>query len=182
MNAVPGTMLGLAIAMGGLACSAQQPLIPFAQIERDAQLSARLTAPDNETAINLSSSSFSSSSLSPGVVAAAPSAASFVRVPPAKVPRTVDSKYYLFNGLHLAMAGLDVAMTQRCIASHNCREGNPLMPSSLAGQLSVNLALVGYSSFISYKLKKHGSRLWWTSPAVGVVAHGVGVATGIAHQ
>jgi len=177
MNTINGTMLGLAIAMGGWACSAQETTIPFRQLERDAQLSVRLTVSDNETA-----SSLSSSSLSPGVFAAARSAAGFVRVPPVTIPRTLSSKFFLFNGLHLGMASFDVAMTQRCIASHTCREGNPLMPSSLAGKLGVNFALVGSSAFASYRMKKHRNNLWWISPATGVAAHSVGAATGIAHQ
>ena len=180
MNAVHGTMLGLAIMMGGWACSAQEATIPFRQIERDAQLAARLTVPGNKTA----SSPFSSS-LPSGAVPAAPSAAGFVRVPPVTVPRTLDSKYFLVNGLHLAMAVLDVEMTQRCIATHQYKEGNPLMPSSLGAQLGVDFVLVGYGSFVSYKLKKHGSSMWWITPMIGVTTHSIGVGIGInalAHQ
>jgi len=179
MNTVQGTMLGLTIAIGGWACSAQQATIPFKQLEQDAQLTARLTVPGNEA-----TNSFSSSSLSPEVVSLEPSAASYVRVPPVPVaaPRTLSSSFYLLNGLHLGMAVLDVEMTQRCIANHTCREGNPLMPSSLAGSLSVNIALVGSGSYVSYLLKRRRSNLWWLSPTVGVAGHGVGVATSVAHQ
>jgi len=179
MNTLQNTMLGLAISMGCLACFAQQATIPFKQLERNAQLSARLTVPDNEIA-----SSNSSSSVTPGVVSPELSAAGFVHVRPvpAANPRTLSSSFYLLNGLHLGMAVLDVEMTQRCIATHRCREGNPLMPSSQAGGLSVNLALVGSGSYISYRLKKHGSNLWWLSPTVGVASHTVGVATSTAHQ
>jgi hypothetical protein len=79
------------------------------------------------------------------------------------------------------MAVFDVGMTQHCIADHHCREGNPLMPSSLAGQLSVDFAYVGYGTFVSYRLKKHRNRLWLLSPAVGIAAHAVGVESGFAH-
>jgi hypothetical protein len=88
----------------------------------------------------------------------------------------------MVNALHLGMAAFDVGMTQHCIATHHCREGNPLMPSSMAGQLSINFALVGYSSYVSYRLKMHRSRAWWMSPTIGVVAHTVGTATGFAHR
>ena len=184
MNRARGAMLSLAMVMGGWACSAQQATIPFGQLERYAHLSARLAVPDNEIASSDSSSIDSSSSFSPGVVSPEPFAAGFVHVPrvPVATPRTLSSKFYLLNGLHLGMAVLDVEMTQHCIATHHCREGNPLMPSSLAGGLSVNLALVGYGSYVSYRLKKHGSNLWWLSPTIGVSSHGVGVATSIAHQ
>jgi hypothetical protein len=172
MNAAHGTMLSLAIAMGSWACSAQKTTIPFAQIERDAQLTATLSAPGSEI----------SSSLYPAVVSSGLSGgAGFERVSPIRAPRILSSNYYLLNGVDLGMAVFDVEMTQHCIATHQCREGNPLMPSSQAGALSMNLALVSYSSFISYRLKKHHSRVWWISPTISIVAHGAGVASGLAH-
>jgi hypothetical protein len=79
------------------------------------------------------------------------------------------------------MAVFDVELTQHCIATHKCSEGNPLMPSSQAGALSVNLAIVGYGSYVSYRLKKHHSRMWMVSPVVSIAAHSVGVASGLAH-
>jgi hypothetical protein len=51
MNAVNGTMLCLAVAMGALACSAQDATIPIRQIERDTQLSAKLATPGGEAAV-----------------------------------------------------------------------------------------------------------------------------------
>jgi len=162
MNAMHGTMLGLVVAMGGWVCSAQQASIPFGQLEGNGQLSA--------------------SSFSTGVTPSEPFVTGFVRMPPVTVPRTLGSSYFLLNGVHLGTAVFDMEMTQHCIATHQCREGNPLMPSSLAGQLSVDFALVGYGSFVSYRLKKHGSKLWWISPATGVAAHSVGAATGLAHR
>ena len=172
MNAVNGTMLCLAVAMGALACSAQDATIPIRQIERDAQLSAKLATPGGEAAVSHSN----------GVPSGSSSAAGFVLVPPAyKAPRTLSRGFFLMNGLHLGMAAFDVAMTQRCIADHHCREGNPLMPSSLAGQLSIDFAYVGYGTFVSYRLKRHGSKLWWLPPTVGVASHAVGVASGFAH-
>ena len=72
MNAVQCTMLGLTIAMGGLACSAQDAKIPFRQIEKDTQLSASATVPASEAAV---SHSYEMSSGSP-------TSAGFVLVPP----------------------------------------------------------------------------------------------------
>jgi hypothetical protein len=80
------------------------------------------------------------------------------------------------------MAVLDVEMTQHCIANHHCVEGNPLMPSSHAGQLGINFALADYGAFVSYKLKKQDRKLWVLAQTVGIAAHSVGVATGIAHR
>jgi hypothetical protein len=88
----------------------------------------------------------------------------------------------ILNGLNLGMGALEVGMTQHCIANHQCREGNPLMPSSLAGQIGVDSALVGYGALPSYKLKKRQSKMWWLAPTTGIVAHGIGAATGFAHR
>jgi hypothetical protein len=76
------------------------------------------------------------------------------------------------------MAMLDVAVTQRLIATHEYGEGNPLMPSSRSAQMGVDFALVGYGSFVSYKMKKGGSREWWIMPMIGVATHSVGVSIG----
>jgi hypothetical protein len=173
MKAIQGTILGLVIAMGGTTCSAQDAKIPFKQIEKDAQLSASATVPASEAAISHSNGMFSSSSTS----------ASFVYVPPVPTqPRTLSKGFLLLNGLHLGMAIFDVEMTQHCIANHHCVEGNPLMPSSHAGQLGVNFAIVGYGTFMSYRLKKQERKLWLLSPIVGIAAHSIGVASGFANR
>ncbi|HZD47145.1 MAG TPA: hypothetical protein VE178_00245, partial [Silvibacterium sp.] len=96
--------------------------------------------------------------------------------------RTADAKFFLLNGLYLGMAVFDVEMTQRCIAAQHCRELNPLMPSSHAGQLTINFALVAGVSTASYWLKKHSSAVWWLPPVAGTAAHSAGVATGFVHQ
>lgn len=99
-----------------------------------------------------------------------------------KRPRVADRKYFWLNGIQLGMAVFDVEMTQRCIANHRCREANPVMPSSHVGQLSVNFALVAYSSGVSYWLKKRRSKIWWLPPSASIVVHSIGVATGFEHQ
>lgn len=96
--------------------------------------------------------------------------------------RIVDAKYLLVNGLHLGLAIADTEMTQHCIAEQRCREGNPLMPSSHAGQLAVDLGFVAYGSAMSYWLKKHKSTLWWLPAAGGAAAHTAGLATGLLHR
>ncbi len=157
--------IGIAVLMGGCACFAQQTPIPFEQIQRDAQLSAMRMTPNSdlaslslpESAPGVSSSAAPSLPLSP---ASASSSAGFTRAPAVRSPRTLDARYLWLNSLHLALAVSDTEMTQHCIADHHCREGNPLMPSSLAGQIGIDFALVGYGSFISYRLKKHGSHFW----------------------
>ncbi len=176
MNAIEGTVLSLAIALSGLACTAQDTPIPFRQIERNAlnpQLSASVTVPENEAAVGHPYGMLSGSSSSAG----------FVSIPQTpRTPRTLSKGFLILNALHLGMAVFDVEMTQHCIANHHCVEGNPLMPSSQAGQLGVNFAFVGLGAFTSYKMKEQDSNLWVISPTVGIAAHAVGVATGFAHR
>jgi len=178
MNRVRGAMLSLAIAMGGCACSAQQTTVSFRQIEKDAKLSATLSLPDSEL-----SSSLDAGILSSGLASSGFSGAGFTRTTPtAARHRTLDTSFYLLNGVDLGMAVLDVEMTQHCIATHKCREGNPLMPSSQAGALSMSIGLVGVGTWASYRLKKHESRIWWLSPTSGIAGHFVGVASGLIHR
>ncbi len=176
MNAMQGTILGMAVALSGWVCSAQDAKIPFELLERNAQnpqLSASVEAPGNEAAVGRAYGMLSGSSSSAGFVLAP-------RLP--KVPRTLSPGFFLLHGAHLGMAVFDVEMTQHCIANHHCVEGNPLMPSSQAGQLGVDVAFVGLGAFVSYKLKKQDSSLWILSPTVGIAAHAVGVATGFKHR
>jgi hypothetical protein len=101
---------------------------------------------------------------------------------PAAKAEVMDKRYYFLNGLHLGMAVFDVEMTQRCISEQKCREANPVMPSSQAGQLSINFVLVGCEAWYSYWLKKHHPKVWWIAPLSGSVVHAAGVATGFEHQ
>lgn len=180
MNAVNGTVLCIAIVIGAWSCSAQNEAIPFNQIERDAVSPTIPIARDvGEMRGNFTSS----------IALSGPALLSFTAdqkpvdaKPKSANSRLIGPRFYLINGLHLGMAAFDVAMTQNCIADHHCQEGNPLMPSGLAGQLSVNFAVVGFSSFVSYRLRQQHSTVWWLPPAIGVTAHGIGAATGIAHR
>lgn len=112
----------------------------------------------------------------------APGAAVERSSPPAyTAPRVADRNYFIINGVQAGMGIFDVEMTQHCISAHKCREANPFMPSSQAGQLSVNFAFTAYESLFSYWLKKRGSHIWWVTPVAGATAHAVGVGTGFAH-
>jgi len=170
-------MIGVTL-LGGVATStAQQISIPFEKLQQEASV----TIQPNFTVGTTSSESYSSSpsqlvpppeSIGTGMISA---------VVPVVSHKTLDRNYYLLNGMHLAIGLLDVGLTQHCMAEHQCAEGNPLMPSSLAGQLSVNFAYVGYAAFFSYNLKKRHSRLWWISPTSGIATHSAGVVTGLMH-
>ena len=173
MNKLCRTLLCLFLIAYGLHCLAQNAKVPFRQIERDAQLTANLNISDRVEALSHSSEAYAAPSAS--------SSSSYMR-PSYKQPRVLDSKYLLINGLHLGMAALDIGLTQHCIANHRCREGNPLMPSSLAGQVGMDSALVGSGAFISFRLKKADSKLWWLSPVAGMSAHTAGVLSGLINR
>ncbi len=90
--------------------------------------------------------------------------------------------YLLLNGIHLGTALLDVEMTQHCMAEHKCTEGNPMMPSTQAAQIGVDLGSVTFAAAGSYWARKHNIRKWWIAPVVGIAAHAAGSATGFAHR
>ena len=171
MNAVRCVVLGLTIVVGR-ACSAQDSCNGLPQ-SPDPNAKIHLALMDGSATGKVRSDFHLETPVKSEMVTSTPAT---------MIPRTANSKFFLINGIHLGMAIFDVEMTQRCIASHHCREANPLMPSSQAGQLSVNFAVVAYSSGISYWLKKHNSKLWWLPPSAGVAVHSVGVATGFEHQ
>lgn len=173
MNTTQGAVLSLAMALVSTACPAQTATIPFEQIQKDVQLSARAAMPANEAAVGHAYGAGPSSSSSAG----------FVFVPPTpKAPRTISSGFLVLNGLHLGMAVFDVEMTQHCIANGHCVEGNPMMPSSQAGQLAVTLASVASLTFVSYRLKKRENKMWKVAPIAGIAAHTVGVASGFRYR
>lgn len=163
----------LLFAAGGVVCPAQSAAVPFKQIERETIVSSRLNVPSGESAMNGPIAEYLSASAS--------SSSAYMR-PTYKRERTLDTKFFLVNGLHLGLAALDIGLTQHCIAEHRCREGNPLMPSSLGGQLALDAAFVSSSTFISFRLKKQNSKQWWFSPAVGIGAHTAGAVTGLLNR
>jgi hypothetical protein len=190
MKAAHYLVLGLAVVLTGGSCSAQSMNMQIV----DAQTTNPWqpppdTHPDTRMKLDLESANDHATvrtlpDFLPEAYTGTPSTGSSVLVsrPYTTSPRTADTKFFLLNGIHLGMAIFDVEMTQRCIANHRCHETNPFMPSSQAGQLGINFALVGSGSLASYWLKKHQSKLWWLPPATGTIAHSYGVATGFEHQ
>lgn len=190
MKAAHSLILGLAIALDAYSCSAQSMnrQIMDVQTTDPGQLPSDIY-PDTPMKLDLESANDHATvrslpNFSRGAYSGTSNSSSSVVVsrPYPTSPRTADTKFFLLNGIHLGMAVFDVEMTQHCIANHRCHETNPLMPSSQAGQLGINFALVGSGSLASYWLKKHQSKLWWLPPATGTIAHSYGVATGFEHQ
>lgn len=173
MSTVRGGFLCAMMAGSFIGCSAQNPTIPFKQIERNAQLSARTEMAPSVALVGRPAE--------PAVTTPAASEAVFAPTV-YKPPRTLSTGFFLMNGLHLGLAMLDVGLTQHCIANGHCREGNPIMPSSLVGQVAVDSAWVGWGTVISYKLKRDDSRAWWLTPAIGIAAHTAGAASGLVNR
>ena len=172
MKRIESIALGLTVALAGWTCSAQENPIPFERLQHDAQLQIHLV--EDAADGNSSSSGPAATSFAPGFVSS--------RLSPAVARPVLNKTYIVLNGLHLGMALADVEMTQHCIADHRCKEGNPMMPSSQAGQISVSVGIFAYAAGSSYWLKKHKSKMWWAPPAVGVVAHVIGFASGLRYR
>jgi hypothetical protein len=166
----------LTFATGGILSYSQGTAIPFAQLSKTAN-------PPTLMAENDSSSVPASAVVSEPLPAASPSSGFVLRPPASPVhTRVLDRSYFAVNALHLGMALFDVEMTQHCEAQHTCREANPIMPSSQAGQLSVSLGFFAYSATGSYFFKKHDRKSWWLPTTMGTTFHAIGVATGFMHQ
>ena len=91
--------------------------------------------------------------------------------------RVVDKKFIALESGQLALGLLDAGMTQACIHQHTCTEGNPWMPSSMAGQFGVVIGSSTAEAYGAYLLRKH-TRLWWIPTAIAMGGHGYGAYTG----
>lgn len=158
--------------VGGALAYSQGAAVPFHQIQRDAQLQTLRAANDPDSAVVM------------GALPSSLPAGGLVSVRPASPVnhRILDRYFFLLNGVHLGMAVFDVEMTQHCMAEHKCQEGNPIMPSSHAGQIGVSFGFVAYTAAGSYWMKKHKSKIWWAPSAAGIAAHAAGLATGFVHR
>ncbi len=166
------------IANLDLSQDSQRPPIPFAQIQRSFRVPAMSMGFDADRESFAVPENSSSSSEPPFP---ASSSAGFTRAPATGRPGTLDAKYFSLNGLQFSMAIADIETTQHCIDEHTCREGNPLMPSSLAGKFSVSLGIAALTAVASYHLKKEHSKGWWLAPTIGIAGHAVGMASGLVH-
>jgi hypothetical protein len=160
------------LVVGSLMAYCQGASVPFGKLQRDAQV------PPVELASN------AAGMVSAGPASSAVSANGLVAMRPARAdqPQMIDRRYLLLNSVHLGMALFDVEMTQRCMAEQQCKEGNPMMPSSQAGQIGVGLGVAAFTAVDAYWARKHNVRTWWMAPAAGIAAHTAGVATGFAHR
>ena len=185
-NGTVSMTCGDSLAPAYLSQVSERPLILSAQSQRAARMPAIPMPSDSHFARLTFSEDFSRTYplaySSPEPPAPASSSAGFTRTPAVRRSRTFNARYAWLNGLQLSLAFADIEATQHCIDEHTCKEGNPLMPSSQAGKLSVSLGIAAFTAFASYRLKKQGSKSWWVAPAVGIAGHAVGLASGLAHR
>jgi hypothetical protein len=74
----------------------------------------------------------------------------------------------------------DIELTQHCIHSGRCQEGNPLIPTTSRGKLyPIQMGLTAVNSYLGYRLKKKGNKRWWLPQLSLSVSHGVGVTFGM---
>ena len=175
-----GLVLGMTILIGGSTCIAQQAPIPFEQLQWNAEMAPPPAAVERAEVSAATSNPLPSTAVSESSAVASPLRNNFTN-PGTDSPR-LGAGFFLLNGLNIGMTALDMSLSQHCIAEHHCREANPLMPSSLAGRISVVAVFAGLGTYVSHRLKKQGSRLWWLAPAFGTAAHSVGAASGFANQ
>ncbi len=164
--------------------SCRVPIL-LAQSQRAARMPAKRMPSEFQLARLTFSEDFSRRYLmahsSPEPSTAASSSAGFTRAPAVRSSGTFDARYVWLNGVQFSLAFADIETTQHCINEHTCKEGNPLMPSSQAGKISVSLGFAAFTAVASYRLKMHRSKGWWVAPAVSIAGHAVGVASGLAH-
>lgn len=172
------TCVGLVLSSSALLVVAQQP--PQNTEDKVPSAPSQLLISSANAGGNLAKNEGVSSSSLAQLAPVSPKTSFVLAQAPSK--KIVDKKFLLFNGLAFGMAIFDVEMTQRCIANQHCQEKNPLMPSSHAGQLGLNLALISGTTWVSYKQKEHNSKTWWLPPLMGTVVHSIGVATGFQHR
>lgn len=181
MKTFHGAALGLVLLFGA-AANSQQSNESFASLPEAPQARVQTMLDSLNSPLGALPAPASTAAESSSTDAANTFAITTVRTRVIRSPRVVDARFLLINGLHLGLAFADTEMTQKCIADHRCREGNPLMPSSHMGQIAVDLGFVAYASGVSYWFKKHRSTLWWLPPTGGVAAHTFGLATGLLHN
>ncbi len=90
-------------------------------------------------------------------------------------PHKFDWKFWTLVGADAGATAGDIWITHDCLQAKTCIEGNPLMPSSLGGQIGLNVPLFSSQIFTAMKLHKEGSKLWWIPLISGTATHGTGI-------
>ncbi|MDE3199568.1 MAG: hypothetical protein KGN79_01505 [Acidobacteriota bacterium] len=175
MYAARGILINWILMMGAVLCAAQTKPAAWTKLPEAPQPQSRLATLSKPYLSDMNETSWKWKANEDTSFAVTSS-----RTP--RESRVIDKKYLLLNGLHLGLALADTEMTRACIDAHACREGNPLMPSSHAGQLAVDFGFFAYAAGTSYWFKKNHNGLWWLPAVGGSAAHTAGLITGLLHQ
>ena len=93
-----------------------------------------------------------------------------------------EKKFWVLAVSNYASAIADIELTQSCIHSLTCREGNPLLPSGRKKAYPIQLGISTVTNIISYKLMKSGNTHWYIPQVAIISAHGVGITFGLRFQ
>jgi hypothetical protein len=89
---------------------------------------------------------------------------------PAQAP-VIDWKYLAVAGAYATATGVDLWSTHHLLSTGKYKEGNPIMPQSLGGQLAMDSGIFACETFLSYRIKKNGSKWWFLGPSIGIGSH-----------
>ena len=90
--------------------------------------------------------------------------------------------FWLLTAANYASAVADIELTQACLRSGACREGNPLLPSDRKKLYAIQMGLSTLTAIISYKWMKDDSKYWYVPQVAIIGAHGVGITFGLKFQ
>ena len=93
-----------------------------------------------------------------------------------------DKQFWILTAANYASAVADTELTQACMRSGTCHEGNPLLPSGRKKAYPVQLGISTITNIISYKLMKSGYKYWYVPQVAIIGAHGVGITFGLRFQ
>ena len=93
-----------------------------------------------------------------------------------------DKSFWILTAASYASVVADIELTQMCLRSGTCREGNPLMPSGRKTVYPIQLGISTITNIISYKLMKSGNKYWYVPQVAIIGAHGVGASFGLKFQ
>ncbi|HSB74995.1 MAG TPA: hypothetical protein VLC12_05050 [Terriglobales bacterium] len=97
----------------------------------------------------------------------------------AATPHQSWGAFWAITAATTALTVTDIELSQSCLQQGTCREMNPLRPRSRASAYAIQMPLTAMGAWLSYRLKKHHRKCWW-SPQIGIVAgHAIGTASGV---
>jgi hypothetical protein len=94
--------------------------------------------------------------------------------------KTADKKFWVVTVASFASTIADEEITQYAIRTHPLREANPILGQTRKSAYPVLLGIGSASTYLSYRLKKNGSDLWYVPQAFVIGSHSFGVTWNLA--